>query len=461
MLKRFCFKLCVLGMMSFLVGCGASSSSHDDAETETENKALSGGSHTVFDFSNEAFGHMSPEISSAERSKFFVGKVFFDQNWVTSPSSVDDADGLGPFFNARSCLQCHAQDGRGKPPESGQPFVDLLIRLSVPGQDAHGGPLPDPNYGEQLQGFSIQGVAPEGTAVVTYAELSGTYPDSTVYSLLSPSYQITNLAYGALDSAVMMSPRIAPAMIGLGLLEAISEADILANEDESDSNSDGISGRANWVWDVEKNMLALGRFGWKANQPNVRQQISGAFLGDIGLTSPLFINPNITNTQLEATNGFPNGGSPEVSELIIDRVAFYSSKLAVPARRNVDDPTNLRGEMLFKQIQCAACHLPTMQSGGETIRPYTDLLLHDMGEGLADNRPDFRASGREWRTPPLWGIGLVETVNGHTRFLHDGRARNLEEAILWHGGEAEASKQNFKQLTKTDRDAILAFLESL
>jgi CxxC motif-containing protein (DUF1111 family) len=258
-------------------------------------------------------------------------------------------------------------------------------------------------------------------------------------------------------------------LIGLGLLEAIDEEDILALSDPDDENGDGISGRANYVWDIENEMEVMGRFGWKANQPTVRQQVAGAFLGDIGITTSIFPDENCTLVQINCANSL-NGGEPELPDEFLDDVVLYSQTLAVPARRNFEDEDVLLGKFLFNEIGCNSCHIEKITTGddhevsalrNQVIRPYTDLLLHDMGEGLADNRPDFLADGNEWRTPPLWGIGLFEKVNNHTFYLHDGRARNLEEAILWHDGEAKASKENFMNLSKTDRLALISFLNSL
>jgi CxxC motif-containing protein (DUF1111 family) len=277
------------------------------------------------------------------------------------------------------------------------------------------------------------------------------------------------LNYGDLASNVLFSPRVAPAVFGLGLLESISEEAILAQADESDVDKDGVSGKPNYVWDFTENKRVLGRFGWKANQPNLRQQNAGAFNGDMGLTTPIFSDPDCTDSQLDCQNS-PNGGEPEITSEMLDFVTSYVKSLGVPARRNWDDEQVLEGKGLFLEANCQACHTPKYELssiddlpeyGTQTIRPFTDLLLHDMGEGLSDKRPDFEATGNEWRTPPLWGIGLVETVNNHTNFLHDGRARNLTEAILWHGGEGENSKQAFLQMNESERKAVLAFLESL
>jgi CxxC motif-containing protein (DUF1111 family) len=261
---------------------------------------------------------------------------------------------------------------------------------------------------------------------------------------------------------------VAPAVFGVGLLEAVPEAHILAAADPDDTDGDGISGRPNQVADVVNGGTSLGRFGWKANVPSVEQQNAGAFHGDIGITSALFPDENCPPEQVACGSAL-SGGVPELDAAKLDRVTFYTRTLAVPARRDVGQPVTTEGQELFASLGCASCHLPELRTGesdiaalsNQVIHPYTDLLLHDMGPGLADGRPDGEASGSEWRTAPLWGIGLVDTVNGHTRFLHDGRARNLSEAILWHGGEAQASADAFRASPARARDALIAFLESL
>ena len=431
--------------------------------------ALSGGAATVFATTRQAFGQPLPHLTSDQETQFFVGNSFFNRNWVSAPSSTTARDGLGPLFNARSCSACHLHDGRGRPPEPGEDMLSMLVRLSIPGQDVEQGVVPEPNYGDQLNGHAVHDVPPEGRVVVTYEEIPGAFEDGEPYSLRNPTYTFTDLNYGPMHPETLKSPRVAPAMVGLGLLEAVSEQTLMGLADPDDANGDGISGRANRVRDRLRQQTVLGRFGWKANQPTVAQQVAGAFLGDIGITSALFPHENCPPTALACQRAL-NGGSPELSGKLLGHVVFYSRTLAVPARRDWRQPEVRRGEQLFEQAQCGACHTPTLRTGRvpglpdlsqQLIHPYTDLLLHDMGAALADGRPDFEATGSEWRTPPLWGIGLVETVNRHTYFLHDGRARNLAEAILWHGGEAEASKEHFRHLPRVDREALLQFLRSL
>lgn len=429
---------------------------------------LSGGDTTVFDTTREAYAFSARNLSAEERGDFAVGNNFFGDNWVIAPASTSARDGLGPTFNALSCGSCHFKDGRGEPPSGDAEMLSSLMRLSIPGMDEHGGPLADPTYGGQLQPRSIPGVPAEGRTRVTWIERAGAYLDAEPYSLREPRVEISDLAFGPFADGIMFSMRVAPAVYGLGLLEAIAEEDVLALADPDDLDGDGISGRPNYVWDVARGAARLGRFGWKANQPSLRQQTAGAFRGDIGITTSLFPEQNCPSPQPECGAAFADGEA-EASDRILDFVVFYGRTLAVPARRDAQDPEVLRGKALFGAAGCASCHVPRFETGEsdipalarQTIRPYTDLLLHDMGPELADERPDYLATGREWRTPPLWGIGLLQTVNRHSYLMHDGRARGLAEAILWHGGEGEASREAFRAMDTSERAALLRFLESL
>ena len=467
-MKYFHTVLYLTVLVSILIGCNSEQPTNilnSNASIDSTG-ALSGGDTTIFDASSHAFSIPAPNLSAAALEKHLEGDVEFEAVFVTAPAVVNP--GLGPIYNNVSCINCHSRDGRGRPPGVNEGLVSLLLRLSLPKNDnmADGKPpIPVPGYGRQLNNRAIVGTPAEGTVKIEYSEQPLTTEDGTRVHLRYPNYTITN-TYHPLPENVEVSPRVAPVVFGLGLLEAIPESTILTYADEIDVNGDGISGKPNYVWDVVKKRYALGRFGWKANQPTLLQQVASAYHDDMGVTTSLFLIENSAG-QPQLTE---NRTTPEVSDEILDVVTFYVQTLAVPARRNVDDPQVMHGEQLFAQAQCASCHIPTLRTGvlsgvpsvsNQTIHPYTDLLLHDMGHGLADNRPDFHASGTEWRTPPLWGIGLVRTVNGHTNFLHDGRARNLMEAILWHGGEAEKSRQAVLEMSKTERDALIAFLESL
>ncbi|SHJ02459.1 CxxC motif-containing protein, DUF1111 family [Mesonia phycicola] len=449
------------------------SCSTDDSDyttlTPEEGEQNLGGISTVINASEEAFGFSSSALTTSQTIDFGVGNSFFRQSWVSSPASTTARDGLGPFFNAVSCSSCHFKDGRGRPPlYEGEVGFGLLFRLSLPGKDEYGAAISDPVYGHQLQDSSILGPDSEGQMSITYETFTETLADGTEVTLKKPIYTITNLNYGATASGVLISPRVANQMIGLGLLEAIPESTLLELADENDANNDGISGRPNYVYDVESNSTKMGRFGWKANQPSVRQQVAGAFSGDMGITSSIF--PDADCPQGVDCDEIPNGGDPEISDDNLAKVVLYSQSLAVPVRRDYEDQSVLNGKEIFSSIQCTSCHIPKIETGStyyiegfrnQTIRPYTDMLLHDMGEGLSDNAPDYLADGNEWRTQPLWGIGLINTVNGHTQLLHDGRADNITEAILWHGGEALAAKEQFKELSTSDREDLLAFINSL
>jgi CxxC motif-containing protein (DUF1111 family) len=448
--------------------CALSCAGPEIADVEA-NEWLPGGDTTnTLLFGSNAFIHPADNITIEHESMFFTGNSFFNQSWVTAPSSTESRDGLGPLYNARSCAACHFKDGRGRPPLTpDEPFLGLLLRLGVPGADGEP-PVPEPRYGGQLQPFSIAGVPAEGTPRVFYSEQPAAYDDGEPYTLLAPTYEIGDLAYGPLADDVLISPRVAPAVIGLGLLAAIPDDRLLALADPDDGDGDGVSGRVNRV-PVIGGGTAIGRFGWKAEQPSVAQQSAGAFLGDIGITTSLLPSQDCTAVQTECEAAL-TGGAPEIDDDLLARVAVYSSLLAVPARHGYDDELTLRGKLLFGDIGCAGCHVPRHETdpaaalievADQQIWPYTDLLLHDMGDALADGRPVFEASGREWRTPPLWGVGRFPDVNGHQRLLHDGRARGVAEAIMWHGGEADTARDAFRALDAADRDALIQFVESL
>lgn len=463
------YNICVLIFVVFLYSCKKESKQNPENPPQSNayetGEELSAGIRTVNDQSSLAFSYQISGLTSQEGLDFFVGNSFFNQNWVMAPSSTVARDGLGPVFNAKSCAGCHFRDGRGQPYFE----VGLLFRLSVPGVGIYGEPLPDPNYGGQLNDNGILGVSKEGDFNVSYTELPGSFSDGETYSLRQPVYSFSNLMYGAMSPGVMYSPRIGQQMVGLGLVENINEFDITEKADENDTNGDGISGKANYVYDGISHSIKLGRFGWKANVSNLYHQTAGAYLGDIGITTWLFRNENCTSIENDCQTA-TNGGVPEIDSLTLNKVVLYTRSLGVPIRRNVTNADVLKGKIIFKNAGCESCHVSKYQTGNTseiaalnniTIRPYSDFLVHDMGAGLADNRPDYLANGSEWRTQPLWGLGLIQTVGNHQFLLHDGRARNIIEAIMWHGGEATNSKNYFKNLSKAERDAVIKFLESL
>lgn len=433
----------------------------------------------------KAFLQPDPGLSASQKLDFQVGRGFFRRLWVSAPASTQAADGLGPLFNARACMSCHPRNGRGHPPEGPDDnAISLLLRIDVPASTKAEKKLlaehrllniPEPHYGEQLQDFALSGHDAEYQLKLRYEETIIDL-DGEPVSLRKPHYQLSHLGYGPLHPQARISPRVAPAMIGLGLLEAIPEQDILSREDPQDLDGDGISGRANRVWDAHRQKVSLGRFGLKAGMPSVDQQSQAAFVTDMGLSTPLYPRGagDCTLRQAKCQRA-PNGNSPqygnlEISQEVSDLVSFYVAHIAVPPRRNTTSADVLAGERWFSEVGCASCHIPQIEIGESikspvhakrSISPYTDLLLHDMGEGLADHRPEGAATGREWRTAPLWGIGLTKVVTGKENYLHDGRARTLTEAILWHGGEAKGAKERFSNLPRVKRRQLLSFLKSL
>lgn len=429
-----------------------------------------GGETTRMDATTNAFGMMITNSEGSQRRMFEQGDSFFTQNWVSAPASTEARDGLGPIFNAQSCASCHVLDARGAPPSGPEDSTTrgLLIRLSVPGLSENGAATPEPTYGGQFQDRSVDGVPAEGRVEVDYSEVPGTYADGTTYSLRQPSIEFKDLAHGPMHPDTQTSPRLAPQVIGMGLLEAIPEQDLVAASDPDDADGDGVSGKPNYVWNDETQQREIGRFGWKANRATVQDQAAAAFHGDIGITSNIHPEPNCSDSQQECLDS-PNGGVPEIDDTRLEVVTFYTRTLAVPAMRGTEQDGVRDGAEQFLSMGCASCHTPTQQTGSsdisgledQTIHPYTDLLLHDMGPGLADNRPEFEANGQEWRTPPLWGLGLTDDLNGYRFLMHDGRARTIEEAILWHGGEGEGAKEAFRTADADQRAALIEYLEAL
>lgn len=444
----------------FLIGCRP-----DEPLIIPEDVDINLGGATTFKgaFVN-IFDQPAPNLSKAEQAMHFRSDVLFGDKFVSAPSDINP--GLGPIFNQNSCENCHVANGRSPFPQDQNDMRGLLFRLSMPGQDVNNAPVPINGFGKQLQTRAIFNTVPEAQISWQQIEDIKSYTDGESYSLRHFDFQVVN-PYTTLPDGYLISPRIAPPVIGLGLLEAIPEEGILANADPEDKNEDGISGRPNYVWNYRTNRRELGRFGWKANEPTLIQQVAGAYKGDMGVTSPYF--------QTESSYGQPQfdgrEDDPEIDEETLDLTTFYTQSLAVPQRRNWDNPQVKHGKALFFKLNCSSCHVPAFVTSNtakydflrdQKIFPYTDLLLHDMGPDLADYRPDFEASGSEWRTPPLWALGLVKVIGGpEAGYLHDGRARTIAEAILWHGGEAEKSKESFRTLDKADRSALISFLESL
>ena len=436
----------------------------DDPLPEKIEGEAAGGATTIYMQSSKAFSTPAPNLTAENLESHLRGDVDFEAIFVSGNAPVNG--GLGPVFNNNSCVGCHVSDGRSAFPSNLDEMSGFFFKISVPGADEHGGPLGVPGFGTQFQHQSLYGYEKEGQMQVVWEEIAETLADGTTISLRKPTYSIRN-TYMPMPSDVMISPRIAMPVFGLGLLEAIPEEDILALADPDDLNDDGISGKANYVWDPASKTLALGRFGWKAGAPSVLAQSAGAYNEDMGITNPL--------KPIESSYGQSNGDNsekaePEIDMQTLEDVTLYSLTLAVPAGRNFDNPKVVKGRSIFEKIGCIDCHTASFTTGSlegipevsqQKIYPYTDMLLHDMGDGLADNRPEFDADGKEWKTRPLWGLGLTNVTSGHTFLLHDGRARSITEAILWHDGEAENTKDEFKKLSTEDREALLEFLNAL
>jgi CxxC motif-containing protein (DUF1111 family) len=460
--------------------------------------ALTAGDLTTIESGAGAYLQPMALLDEPAWRQFTEGHKLFNTHWVFYWFE-GGTWGRGPTSNADACVACHQGNGRGSPQASADAAraaslqcsslpkeierdslpqlacqrveaspLALVVRLSLPGSNAHGGPLAHPDYGDQLQTFGVPRLLPaEGRVQVAWNERSVTFADGEVVHLRSPVVSIAEPGYGPLGNDILISGRVAPALVGMGLLDAVADDTLLALA--ARPPVDGIAGKVNMAWDVSANRPAVGRFGLKANHPNLRQQVAAAFIGDIGLSTTLFPEQNCPKVQALCKE-MMFAGNPEVTVQRLAAVTGYLRTLAVPARRDVEDPAVLRGEALFAAAKCAVCHVPALRTGAypdapllsdRLIRPYSDLLLHDMGEALADHRPDYLAGGRDWRTAPLWGSGLSETVNGTATLLHDGRARNAAEAILWHDGEASASREAFRAMPRADRDALLAFLRSL
>lgn len=513
-------RLYYLSLLSLLLaGCNQSTNEGGDPDDYSAVLRLGGDTTDLgASHSSHAFSAPASNLSAAHLESHLLGDAAFEFDFVAAPNAEHpERDGLGPAFNNTACVKCHQADGRGTPPMDQDGWQrlgsneSLFLRISVEdnetalcGESAQASaannwcaPVAVAGFGLQLFHRGVVDLRTDSpyrgqvdvlyqyqSHEVTYADDDSVILRKPVFKLVSPwdaaaeDSDSPNPVSALLQPAVKLSPRIGPPVFGQGLLEAIREADVLALADADDVDGDGISGRANYVFDPLKSHqgdtrpVSLGRFGWKANNPHALAQSLGAFNHDMGITNYLFPEESIAGTTLFDDYAVATGllsDNREVSDVIANAVTLYVQTLHVPARRNIEDPAVRRGAGLFHEVGCSDCHTPSFMTGeheiaelsGQKIFPFTDMLLHDMGDGLADDRQDFLASGREWQTRPLWGIGLTKTVNPLAGFLHDGRARNLEEAILWHGGEAQASREGFRLLAKADRRALIAFLNSL
>ena len=400
-------------------------------------------------------------LLQARAGEIEEGEALFRAH-VVPPGAADALlSGLGPTYNVEGCAGCHTNGGRGRPPlRRGEPLTQMIVRLSI---EKDGAVMPHPAYGVQLNDQAVPGATPEGRAFVEYSAIKGRFGDGTPFELLKPHYGFLNMAFGRLDERVLFSARVPPPVRGLGVLEAVPEDAILALADPADRNRDGISGRPNRVVDVATGREMLGRFGWKAGQPSLRQQSAEAARIDMGVTSSLFPLEDCPPAQDQCAH-MSIDRSPELSDRALQAIEAYLRHLPAPERRAAPNATSARGEQRFAEWGCAACHAPRLPSPSTSTgatAAYTDLLLHDMGEGLADHRPDHEATGREWRTAPLWGLGEEAAEREGVRYLHDGRARDLAEAILWHGGEASIAGERFRVARAADRAALIAFLKTL
>lgn len=417
----------------------------------------SGGTMTLpYQYSNEPLGvfiEMAPNMAPKNGQAFVKGRRVHHSSFITGEhdESVDNpvftelVGKAGVNYINQRCTNCHTNNGRALPPG----LDSVLTRYVVKVGDGNGNP--HPQLGSVLQPQSIGGT-PEGSVVIhDWIEANG---------LRKPDYKFSG---GAVPT--QFSARISPQLVGMGLLEAIPESAIQALADSADINGDGIHGRIHLVKEFKTGTPHVGRFGWKAGKASVSNQVAGALNTDMGVMSELLPNPDCGSAQANCGNS----GS-EILDSNFQHLVDYISLLGVPARRDLKDPVALQGEALFASAGCAACHWTTFTTSpyhpktelrNQVIHPYTDLLLHDMGPGLADNLPEAGATGSEWRTAPLWGIGLTAGVSGGEAYLHDGRARTLSEAILWHGGEGAASANKFKAMSQSDADALIKFLKSL
>ena len=401
-----------------------------------------GDATTTFEVSDRSYNLSARNLGLAARIRFADGDDVFEAFF-----GIDD--GRGPDFNASSCTSCHVNNGRHQRRiEDGYVDIGPVVHVSAAGAADGAHPRMLPGYGTRLQTYANDGDA-EAQISVRFDYTEGTYPDGTPFELRRPVVSVVGRE-GMLPPDAQLSLRIPPQVAGPGLLEYVPAEDIVAAADPDDADGDGISGEVQWI--PHDGDLRVGRHGWKAESFDLLHQSAAALAHDIGV----------------ATSPFPVAGSIELSDSDLADLAFYVEGLAVPAGRDIDDPEVIAGANLFETVGCTSCHTPTQRTGitqapeldGLVIIPFTDLLLHDMGPGLADDRPVFHASGREWRTAPLWGVGLLGVVNGHTSLLHDGRARSVEEAILWHGGEAQPSTEAFMALSAADRRALIHFVES-
>ncbi len=409
-------------------------------------------------------------LNNEEYDRFILGRSFFKIPWVEAPSATTARDGLGPLFNANTCNSCHPKNGRGNLyNKDNQISRALIAKVSIKnnGSKLHerveriNGLVPEPNYGDQISINSIHGVKFEAKPNISYEKIKVIFPDGEIDTLLKPKYSLKELGYGKLHKDTILTFRLAPTLNGLGLIEDIKEEDILKNADEFDKDKDGISGRANYIYSPITKKIELGKYSWKASKTTLKHQIASAANSDMGLTTSIFPNDTCTKVQKECNDAPKSRDAIDITDLRLDAIDFYlKNRRTYSAKKTKNYKEGLK---IFKSIGCAKCHITSFTTKNSVkISPFTDILLHDMGEGLADGRREFKATGREWRTPPLWGLSLHEKINKKkSRLLHDGRARDFQEAILWHEGEALKIKENYMNLNKILREKLIKFLEEV
>jgi len=388
-------------------------------------------------------------LNDQQYDKFILGKSFFRIPWVEAPSATTARDGLGPLYNANTCASCHPSNGRGTLYNKNGSFARSLIPK----------PSYDPIYGSQIAINGIHGAKYEAKTDIKFEEIKVAFPDGEIDTLLKPIYGLKDLQYGPLDEKTVLSFRLAPSLNGLGLISQISDEDILKNEDPNDKDGDGISGRANFIYSPITKKQELGKFSWKANITSLKHQIADAANNDMGLTTSYYQNENCTKFQEECNKAPKARDAIDLTDQRLEAIQFYLEKRKTYSQKL----TKNKGYEIFKKIGCVNCHIDSFETNtGIKFTPFTDLLLHDMGEGLADGKIEGKASGSEWRTAPLWGLSLHEKINNKKpRLLHDGRARTFQEAILWHDGEAKKAKETYMNLKKEDRKELLEFLKEV
>lgn len=429
--------------------------------------AVNNNAYFTNDNGKTALKHKHNNLSNEELDMFILGKSFFRIPWVEAPSATTARDGLGPLFNANTCTSCHPNNSQGSVyTKNGQISRSMVVRLSIPQNNSKehkeifnkAGFIPDSMYGAQISLNGTKDVPYEAKLKISYKNKYFTYPDGQTIVLQNPSYSLYDLNYGELPKNISISVRKAPALIGLGLIEKIPNKLILENEDINDVNNDGISGKANLVYSIEKKKYTLGKYTYKGSAPTVKHQIAAAFHNDMGLTTTLFPMDNCTKSQKECLSSPKARDLIDVTDLRLNAIDFYLTHLKMP----VSNKKEQEGEKLFHQIGCASCHIPSFNVDGLEVKAYSDFLLHDMGEELGDGRVEFKASKNEWKTAPLWGLSILEeSIQKKPDYLHDGRAKTLEEAILWHGGEAKKAKNAFTKLSIKQREQIIKFLGTL